>query len=49
MKTLTLALDDYLYAALEEQAGITGRPINDLAAEAIELWLVNSTNRISRK
>ena len=40
MKTLTLALDDELYAALEEQAGITGLPISDIATEALELWLM---------
>ena len=40
MKTLTLTLDDRLYSALEEQAETTGRAIDELAAEAIELWLV---------
>ncbi len=37
MKILTL--DDRLYSALEEQSEATGRPISDLAAEAIESWL----------
>ena len=37
MKTLTL--DDRLYSALEEQAETTGRAIDELATEAIELWL----------
>ena len=37
MKTLTL--NDKLYSALEEYSEETGRPISDLAAEAIESWL----------
>ena len=35
----TLALNDQLYSALEEHSEETGRPINDLAAEAIQSWL----------
>ncbi len=35
----TLALDDRLYSALQEYADASGRPINELAAEAIESWL----------
>ncbi len=37
MKTLTL--NDKLYSALEEYSEETGRPISELAAEAIESWL----------
>ena len=39
MKTLTL--DDKLYSALEEYSEETGRTISDLAAEAIESWLLD--------
>ena len=35
----TLALNEDLYSALEERSEETGRPINDLAAEAIQSWL----------
>ncbi len=37
----TLALDDKLYSALEEYSEETGRPISDLAAEAIKSWLLD--------
>ena len=37
MKTLTI--DDKLYSYLQERSEETGRPISDLAAEAIESWL----------
>ena len=36
----TLPLDDKLYSALKEYSEETGRPISDLAAEAIESWLL---------
>ena len=39
MKTLTLTLDDDLYAALQEQAEMAGRSVDELAAEAIAIWL----------
>ena len=39
MKTLTLTLDDDLYASLQEHAALTGRTSSDLATEAIESWL----------
>ena len=35
----TLALNEDLYSALEEHSEETGRPISDIAAEAIESWL----------
>ena len=35
----TLTLNTTLYEALEEEAAKTGRPVDDLAAEAIESWL----------
>ncbi len=38
MKTLTL--DDDLYAALQEQAETAGRSVDDIAAEAITIWLI---------
>ena len=37
----TLALDDKLYSALEEYSEETGRPVSDLAAEAIKSWLLD--------
>lgn len=37
MKTLTV--NDELYSDLEEMAQAQGRPISDLAAEAIESWI----------
>ena len=37
----TLPLDDKLDSALEEYSEETGRPISDLAAEAIESWLLD--------
>ena len=37
----TLTLNTSLYRALEEEAAKTGRPVDDLAAEAIESWLSN--------
>ena len=40
MKTLTLTLDDDLYAALQEQAEMAGRSVDDIAAEAITIWLI---------
>ncbi len=42
MKTLTLALDDDLYALLNEQAATTGRTINDIATEALDTWILTS-------
>ena len=38
MKTLTI--DDKLYSYLQERSEETGRPINDLATDAIKLWLL---------
>ena len=38
MKTLTL--DDKLYSYLQECSEETGRTISELAAEAIESWLL---------
>ena len=38
----TLALDDELYAALQKQAETTGHTVDELAAEAIGLWLAVS-------
>ena len=37
MKTLTV--NDELYSDLEELAQAQGRPVSELAAEAIESWL----------
>lgn len=36
----TLPLDDKLYSALEEYSEETGRPIDELATDAIKLWLL---------
>lgn len=36
----TLILDDKLYSALQERSEVTGRPINELATDAIKLWLL---------
>ena len=47
MKTLTL--DDKLYSALEEYSEETGRPISDLAAEAIESWLLAEIEAAERE
>ena len=38
MKTLTI--DDKLYSYLQERSEETGRPINELATDAIKLWLL---------
>ncbi len=38
MKTLTI--DDKLYSYLQERSEETGRPVNDLATDAIKLWLL---------
>ena len=36
----TLPLDDKLYSALQERSEETGRPIDELATDAIKLWLL---------
>ncbi len=36
----TIALDDDLYLALQEHAEDTGRPIDELATDAIKIWLL---------
>ncbi len=38
MKTLTI--DDKLYSYLQERSEETGRPIDELATDAIKLWLL---------
>ncbi len=38
----TLDLDDELYSALQKQAETTGHTVDELAAEAIGLWLAVS-------
>ena len=35
----TLALDDKLHIALEEEAVKSGRPVDELLTEAVEQWL----------
>ena len=40
MKTMTV--DDGLYAALQAAANRSGRPLQELANEAIRLWLADS-------
>lgn len=36
----TLPIDDKLYSALQERAEETGRPISELATDAIKIWLL---------
>ena len=36
----TLAIDDKLYSYLQERSEETGRPIDELATDAIKLWLL---------
>ena len=36
----TLPIDDKLYSALQERSEETGRPIDELATDAIKLWLL---------
>ena len=42
MKTLTVALDDSLYAAIHEHAALTGRTVNELVTEALDTWIIAS-------
>ena len=36
----TLTIDDKLYSYLQERSEETGRPIDELATDAIKLWLL---------
>ena len=36
----SLPIDDKLYSALQERSEETGRPINELATDAIKSWLL---------
>lgn len=38
----TMILEDALYGALEAAAGRSGRPVQDLANEAIASWLAHA-------
>ena len=48
----TLTIDDKLYSYLQERSEETGRPIDELATDAIKLWLLGlktSKTELSKK